>query len=210
MKTLAILGGSFDPVHWGHIHIAEAVMQHFQFDELTFLPCRLPALKGQTHSADVHRLAMLKLALADFPQWTINLSEMQRSTPSYMVDTLDILKELRPDWSLVLIVGMDAFVDLPRWHRWQHLLDKAKLLVVSRPDYELNLAPELADFVKNHQANSKKQFVKSEQGSIYFYNAGLYPVSSTAIRTLIGDSKGLGEYLPKTVIEYIQQNKLYS
>lgn len=209
VKTLAILGGTFDPVHLGHLQIAERVMQAFHFTELSFMPCRLPVLKGPPACSDEDRLAMLELALAAHPQWTINLCELSRPGPSYMVDSLHLLRTQRPDWHLILIIGMDAFVDLPRWHRWQHLLDEANLLVLDRPNYDRFFSAELAALVEAHQVMDKKAWLQRPQGGLYFYNAGLYPISSTRIREAIRHGDNLQADIPAEVIAYIKTHQLY-
>jgi nicotinate-nucleotide adenylyltransferase len=141
--VIGLFGGSFDPVHLGHVATASALLDGFGFHEIRFLPAARSPLKDHV-TADVHRVAMLERALAGHPGLVLDRSELDRPPPSYTIDTLRRVRAtLGPDEPLVFILGQDSFLELPRWREWQALTNFAHLLVVSRPGsaWPAGLAP---------------------------------------------------------------------
>ncbi len=133
-QRIGIFGGSFDPVHNGHLAAATAVINAVQLDELRLIPAALSPFKDQLHATPVQRLEMLQLAIADMPRVSIDEIELNRPPPSYTVDTLSTLKQAFPQAvQLFLILGQDAWYGFEKWHHWQHILDLAHLVVVNRP-----------------------------------------------------------------------------
>ncbi|MDF2446373.1 MAG: nicotinate (nicotinamide) nucleotide adenylyltransferase [Moraxellaceae bacterium] len=140
---IGLFGGSFDPVHLGHVATAEELRARFGFREIRFLPAARSPLKDSV-TADVHRVAMLERALAGHPGLVLDRSELDRPPPSYTIDTLHQMRaSLGPEEPLVFILGLDSCLELPRWREWQSLTDFAHLLVVSRPGsaWPAGLAP---------------------------------------------------------------------
>src|SRR5690606_10326343 len=137
-----ILGGTFDPVHVGHLRIALAVGEELALDEVRLVPCARPAHKDRAQVSDIHRLAMLKLAVADVPALQVDERECQRPGISYLYDTLVSLHRECPDNRYYFILGSDAFNTLTSWYRWQELLDLCHWVLVARPGWQL--APDAA------------------------------------------------------------------
>ena len=135
-KPLGILGGTFDPVHFGHLRMALDIYQHCDLQEVRLIPCKQPVYTSQKNDTQANsqaRLAMLRLAIADTPGLTVDERELQRETPSYTIDTLLSLRAALPQTPLCFIMGSDTLATLDTWHRWQEILDIAHLIVISRP-----------------------------------------------------------------------------
>lgn len=210
MQTIAIYGGTFCPIHWGHIRVAEAVEKHMQFEEFLFLPCKSQVLDKKMHLNVHERLELLNLALKPYPQFKIDLSEIVRETPSYMVDTLEEFRMTRgPLTSMTLIIGMDSFLQLPHWHRWEKLLKLAHLIVVERAEVSVVIPQEIQRLLDEHQVDDKNQLLTRPCGHIYRYCAGLFPISSTAIRALIRQGQSTRDLLPDVVRDYIDKHQLF-
>jgi len=191
MKRLLIYGGSFDPPHLGHIKTACVVQKKFKFDEFLFVPCKSPVLKAKSIASSEQRLAMLKLALAPYPEFKIDTRELTRDTPSFMVDTLtSIQQDYKNNASITLLLGMDAFLELPRWHQCEKLITLCDLLVMQR-----------ADDHKNPKIPAELQ---AKLKHVTFFDAGNYPIASSALRKKL--EKNL---LPQAVYDYIITHQLY-
>lgn len=211
ITNLLLFGGSFDPPHWGHIKTACSVQAMFHFQKFVFLPCNTPVLKGATQASAQQRTDMLTLALTDYPEFSIDLREIQRETPSYMVDTLKSLREeLGLNCTITLLLGYDAFLQLPQWHDWQALITLANLLIVQRPGTQKTTVPTaLTALLQQHQTKDKTTLLTCPHSMIYQLNAGSYSISSTMIRTQLQQHQDVSLYLPKPVYEYIKQQALY-
>ncbi|RAP36281.1 hypothetical protein B1207_09030 [Legionella quinlivanii] len=210
MDNVLIFGGTFDPVHKGHLGIAENVQQHFHFQRFIFLPCKLPLLKQSATASPTQRLKMLELALADYPvscHFEIDEREINRPSPSYTVTTLESYREeLGENVALTLLMGMDSFHQLPQWHQWTRILELANILVIKRPDISPSDSSNLTESLSRHLTKREVDLKNTAQGLIYFFDAGAYPISSTEIRR---NSLLNSENMPESVLEFITHNKLY-
>lgn len=218
-QSILIFGGTFDPPHKGHLKIALAVQNHFHFDHFMFLPCQTPVLKAAAQATAIQRVEMLKMLIKPYPAFSLNEMEVQRDTPSYMVDTL---RTLRQQWgkqvSIILLLGWDAFVHLPLWHKWKELFQLAHILVVDRlqpaplsRDTETPLKPQNV-LNKQIQANITTQasaLFHAPCGKVYFFDAGEYPISSTAIREGLKTEQAIHDWLPSDIYAYIKRHQLY-
>ncbi|MFA5959200.1 MAG: nicotinate-nucleotide adenylyltransferase [Tatlockia sp.] len=215
MHTLLIYGGTFDPIHFGHIHTALNVQKQFHFETFAFLPCKLPVLKDARVARADHRLAMMRLALAPFSAsnaFTIDLAEIERPTPSYMIETLrHFRKQYGNLTAITLLMGIDAFNQLPQWHEWSKLLTLANILVIKREGFK-EAAPcePIQTLLKQHKTDDWKAITKKTHGVIYFFDAGRFDVSSSWLRKQLAERKCVDDYLPSEVVEYIKQQGLYS
>lgn len=208
-KLLAILGGTFDPVHIGHVQIAKQLLRRLPCDEIRFVPCKQPVLKASSSATVEQRLTMLKLALQDHPELVIDERELHRDGPSYMIDTLRSLRDEFPDTPLALILGMDAFLELPRWHQWQSLLELSHLTVINRKDAQLPDSEPLASLIKQHQLNNLTQLPKSLAGHISFVELPLIDISSTQLRKQLSNGQDCSQYLDPSIVKYIKSEHLY-
>jgi nicotinate-nucleotide adenylyltransferase len=209
LTNIAMLGGTFDPIHAGHLRSAVELREQLALDELRFVPCHVPPHRNAPIATALQRLQMLELALADEPGLSIDTRELQRNAPSYSIDTLIALRaELGADVALSLIVGMDAFAQLHTWHRWQELLDHAHIIVIARPGSALPQSGAAADLLraKQRDASILKQ---QSRGSIVSVELTPLPISATAIRELIRAGHSPRYLLPDTVCSYIRAQHLY-
>ncbi|MEP7328199.1 MAG: nicotinate-nucleotide adenylyltransferase [Betaproteobacteria bacterium] len=211
---IALLGGTFDPVHYGHLRLADDVRRGLGLAELRLVPAADPPHRGGPHSSAAHRLAMLRIALEEFPGLIADDRELQRGGKSFTVLTLEELRHAFPERPLWLIVGADAFRGLPTWHRWRELFTLAHVVVVARPGVppKVALPPLLADeWQRRHTLTSAPLFA-TPAGRIFEQRVTPQPISATDIRALLAqqrDGETLSQLLPQGVLAYIEQHHLY-
>ncbi len=195
---LGILGGTFDPVHRGHLALARAAGDEFGLEKVLFVPAGQPWRKaGLTIASGEDRLAMVQLALEGEEAFEIGTLEIEQAGPSYTVDTLEALRADRPDDELVFILGEDALRDLPNWHRPERILELAKLAVARRAD----VSPEALEGAGRQLPGLLERVVWLEMP--------LVEVSATGIRERVKDGLSIAEMVPPSVEEYIRQHRLY-
>ncbi len=208
---IGIYGGTFDPIHYGHLRPALDVYQALSFSEIRFIPCGEPPHREAPYADKQQRLTMLRLALAKQPAFRLDERELWREGPSFMVDTL---KELRAECGsrpLCLIIGFDAFLGLPSWHQWQDIPALAHLLVTHRPGcsrHEIESQSALGQLLKLRQRPAEA-LVQPPAGGIAFLPVTQLDISSTRIRELVAAGKDARYLLPDNVYEFIKQEKLY-
>lgn len=213
LTSVAIFGGTFDPVHRGHIETAKELKQALNLDEVYMLPCHLPAHRDVPGASAEQRLEMLELAILG-TDLQIDDRELRRERISYSIETLEAIREQRGDHvALIWVMGSDAFCSFNRWHRWQDLLALAHILVVRRPGQALPESGELARFLASHQADSVVQLKQQPSGLIAVQGFTAYDVAATDIRDAIGNAAGnarLGaDDLAPAVRDYIDRHGLY-
>jgi nicotinate-nucleotide adenylyltransferase len=213
LHNILLFGGSFDPIHNGHLHVACALQRQFKFHRFIFLPCRAQVLKNKAPIKGLHRLAMLILALrehSDLFEFEVDDRELTRLSPSFMVTTLkDYRLELGPDVAISLLMGSDTFYQLPLWFEWQTLLSLANIIVVKRALIQ-PMPLTIEKLVYQHKV-SAKELMNKTHGGIYIGQVGLYPLSSTTIRNQI-KAQGINtlvDKIPRVVIDYISIHQLY-
>jgi nicotinate-nucleotide adenylyltransferase len=207
---IGIFGGTFDPVHYGHLRSALEVMDIFGLDEVRLIPCANPPHREQPAVSAKMRLQMLELAIKNQPGLKIDTRELDRydqhQAPSYMVDTLKSLRQEFPTEPLLLFIGSDAFKHLTGWHQWQQLFDYTHIVVMTRPGFETQ---QLDGFFKARLAVDIKELAQASSGKLCFQQITQLDISATAIRDIIARKQNPGFLLPDAVIEYIKKNKLY-
>ena len=206
---IGILGGTFDPIHKGHLEIAEHAHQVFNFDRILFIPCKRPLLKDIPKASQEARIAMLQCALAPYPFFQYDLRELNRKTPSYTIETAKTLRKDFPNHPLVLILGYDLLSTLHQWHQWGSLLKYTHLLVIHRPLAQQPLLPIVRTFIEKHTTNDPKRFHQKINGNIFFESTFISPISSTEIRTHLKQGKNVEHWLPSQVADYIKMHGLY-
>jgi len=215
---LGIFGGVFDPVHLGHIQVAEAVFSEFRLDSVIFIPAGQPPHKRLAMASPEHRLHMLEIALKDKPGFTISGIELGRSEISFSVHTLEALHRIHPGDEFFFIMGLDAFLDLETWYRPRRILELAHLVVVFRPpwrDKEALRSPYIpsdgpAPMIGMPGPAPEVIEARSVSGSrIYFLQGPRCDVSSSHIRALLAAGDSVRGLLPEGVQSYILSNKLY-
>lgn len=213
VRRIALLGGSFDPVHNGHVAVAHYVSVLLAPDEVRILPAGNPYQKQPLTASAEDRIAMLELALRDLRlPLTIDRREIDRKGPTYTIDTLrDLRAEVGMRASLTLVIGADQLQRLDTWRDWSGLFDHAHICVVSRPGYTTESA-ELPDAVRrefSRRAGTPAQLRATPHSLTYIATALAMDVSSTLLRAELRQGKHPGSTLPPTVLDYIQQHHLY-
>jgi nicotinate-nucleotide adenylyltransferase len=208
---IGIYGGTFDPVHYGHLRTALEVKEALGLTELRLVPCRNPPHRGMPGASPTQRLAMLQAALSDAPPgMRIDARELERPGPSFMVDTLESLRrETHERHPLVLIVGQDAFLGLPRWRRWETLFDLAHVAVMRRPGFEPEWPPELAREVGRRVAQPATALRDRPSGLIRFVTVTQLDISASRIRGLIAHGRSAQYLTPGAVLDFIDRHTLY-
>ena len=207
LPPLVLLGGSFDPIHHGHLRAALDAARVLGSATVTLLPAGTPALRDPLRASSAQRLAMLQRAIAGEPTLAIDHRELSREGPTYTVETLRELRQQWPHRSIIFLLGADAFSRLPRWHEWTSLLDLAHLAVLSRPSEPLH-APADAAFAACFEAEAAA-LTHAACGRWTAIDVTPLTISASAIRALIGAGQSPRYLLPDPVIDYIAQERLY-
>lgn len=205
MGRVGILGGTFDPVHFGHLRPAVEVRAALALDEMRLLPCRVSPLRDEPSAGPGERLQMLNLAVDGAPDLVVDGRELERPPPSYTVDTLAELRAEEPDTRFHFIMGADAFAGFDRWHRWQDILDLAHLVVTGRP----GAAIETPEALRDRVTERPDDLANASAGGILLQAVTQLDYSATAIRRLAADHGELRYTMPESVRHYIEQEKLY-
>ncbi|MCK5871671.1 MAG: nicotinate-nucleotide adenylyltransferase [Methylococcales bacterium] len=203
---IGIYGGTFNPIHYGHLRTALEIKEILNLSEIRFIPCAQPALKDQPLVSAKARFEMVQLAIEAQAGFKGDDRELERQGVSYMVDTLASLRVSFPQQPLVLLLGMDAFEQLTQWSRWQRVFDYAHIVVMSRPK---NPQRVLTDFFKQRLIKDSALLKQHTCGKLYFQKVTPLAISSTAIRKLFAQEKSPRFLMPDNVIDYIQQHKIY-
>lgn len=206
---IGILGGSFDPIHYGHLHIAQALYQQLHLREVRFIPCKNPVIDKKVYANAQQRLIMLQRALQDYPYFSIDERELQRTTPSYTIDTLISLRSELGNTPLGLILGDDNLAGLNHWHQWQSLIQYAHLLIVPRPDQAKTYPADIDAFVKRYQIDDPSLLSQQASGLLLTTHVKPLPISATFIRKKIASGQYPVGLLPPNVLDYILEQKLY-
>ena len=207
-KIIGLFGGTFDPVHKGHIGIIQQVDSLIELSEIRWILSARPPHKNEVSASIEHRLEMLNLAIGDIPHWKVDESEIRRSKKSYTYDTLLELKEAEPDVDFLMIIGEDSLNNLSSWYRYPQILDLANWLVVSRPGVKASLQAEL----KSRITNELSTFLETSSGAIYLYQECDFDISSTSIRKALIQKQSQTEppdTIQSAVYHYIQEHHLY-
>lgn len=189
---IGILGGTFDPIHCGHLIAAEEVLDQLKLHQVWFMPASVPPHKhGQAVSDATHRLNMVAKAVANHPQFRVSKVEFEREGNSYTVDTMAILRERYPQHNFYFIIGVDMVQDLPNWHRIEHLIKMVQFVGLDRPGFK---RPELPNDIAK-----RVQFVKMP----------LVDITSTDIRRRKASGRSVRYLVPESVREYMGEHRLY-
>ncbi|WP_373080938.1 nicotinate-nucleotide adenylyltransferase [Zhongshania sp.] len=209
--SLAIFGGTFDPIHHGHLRSAIEIKEALGVDELALLPSHRPPLRGLPGANSAQRLAMVNAAVAGEPGLAVDGRELLREAPSYTVDTLRALRAERgADMSITVVMGSDAVNQLQRWRDWPSLFDLANVLVLHRAAHPLAMDAQVASFVADRRLGSALALKAHSAGG--FYDTGLIqlPISATDIRQRLASGRSIRYLVPDVVADYIAEHGLYT
>lgn len=206
-KGIGIFGGTFDPIHLGHLQLALETYQQLELEKIIFIPCYQSPHKGPTIATGNQRLDMIKLAIHEYPFFSSDSREILRKGKSYMVDTLTSFHN-ETDAPLFLLMSVDAFNKFNYWHEWQKIMQLAHLVVVNRPG---NIPHDQAilDLLNKCQVFEKNALLTSNSGLIFSLNMEPNPISATNIRALIKQKQNVSHFLTSEVWQYIKQNRIY-
>ena len=206
---IGIFGGTFDPVHFGHLRPALEVQQTLGLDEVRFIPAGQPPHREVPHATTPLRLSMLRAAVEDQPGFVVDEREIRREGPSYMVDTLASLREEIGQLPLCLILGYDAFLGLPDWHQWHRLIELAHLVITHRPGWNHDeLDDSLQSLLQQHEMDFER-LAKHAAGGLAFVPVTQLDISATSIREQIHAGQDIRYLLPDPVYRIISEQKIY-
>lgn len=204
------MGGTFDPVHNGHLRTALELRQWLEVAQVCLLPSRVPVHREQPGCSPEQRLRMLQLAVADEPGLMVDDREIRSDSPSYSLLTLESLRaELGPEKPICMVMGMDAYQGLPGWHQWERLLDLGHIIVVGRPGYPFAPEPALTTFTERHRAEQMAELRLQPAGRVLIHELTPLGISATRIRQLIARGESPRYLLPDVVWDHIRENGLY-
>ena len=206
---IGILGGTFDPVHLGHLRTALDVCEALVLDEVRLIPCHLPPHRGLPVASSAQRVKMLEAAVRDYPAFVVDQRELGREGPSYSFDTLTSLRAEPGAQGICLLIGMDAFRGLTSWHRWRELIELCHLVVMTRPGAELPAQGELADFIWRRKVAGAGDLRQQAAGCLLFQPVTRLEISATDIRSRLAEGRSAGFLVPEAVREIINKEGLY-
>lgn len=210
MSPIGIFGGTFDPIHYGHLRSAFEMMQVLRLSEVRFFPSGDPPHRGSTYATAQLRLEMVRAAISGQPGFVVDDREMRRDGPSYTIDTLISLRKEHPDASLGLIIGMDAFLGLTSWHRWDELLDLAHIVVAHRPGWRAPDMGALGDIIDRHGTHHIDDLHDNSHGQIHIHAVTQLEISSTEIRDIVAAGRDPRFLMPDVVRDIIANNRCYT
>lgn len=215
MGALGLFGGTFDPVHLGHLRLATELGEAFHLEKVIFLPAGLPYHRGRdAHASGEQRLMMLKLATQRDTRFDVDDRELKRGGETYTYDTLaEIRKERGPDTPLVFLTGTDSFATIDTWHRWTELFDLAHFAIAVRADDAQWFSRGPGTFPRDCWPRitlNPRELAQSPAGKIMTFAMTPLSISSTAIRALAGEGSSIRYLTPDSVADYIRTHNLYS
>jgi nicotinate-nucleotide adenylyltransferase len=215
---LGILGGTFNPIHYGHLAAAEEVSDRLGLKRVLFVPSFIPPhKKDEDIPSVIHRMQMVRLAIADNPLFELSDIEITRGGMSYTIDTMKSLRKTMADAELYFITGLDSFLEIKTWNRWKMLLTLCGFVVLSRPGYRFQDLSRL-EFMKSAEDEfadldlglCKQTVVRTGTYTFFLEMIPLFDISSTDIRRRIKEGRSIKYLLPDEVENYIIKNKLYA
>jgi len=209
-KLSAWFGGTFDPIHNGHLNCAREIASQLDLQSVTLLPNNVPPHRPQPEASATQRVELLKRAIQDDPLFSIDCRELERDTLSWTIDTLTLLREeIGVEAPLAFIIGQDSLLGINRWERWQEILEYCHLVVAQRPGYSSQHAdPKVQSWISRHITDAQSLHQKP-CGGIFLADTSLYTISATDIRRRLHHGLSCQDLLPDAVIEYIAETGLY-
>ncbi|QGJ70507.1 Nicotinic acid mononucleotide adenylyltransferase [Planctomycetales bacterium 10988] len=199
---LGIFGGTFDPIHYGHLLLAETAREQCALDEIRFIPAAVsPHKKAQVSQSQKHRLEMIRLAIGGHPQFTLSTREIERGGVSYTVETLEELHQENPDAELFFLVGADILPQFSTWHQPKRICELTTLIVGQRPYHQEN---DLGEFLKNYWKEDRPETIREIQ-----VDNPAFGISSREIRQRIAEGRSIRYRTPRAVEIYIETHQLY-
>jgi nicotinate-nucleotide adenylyltransferase len=212
MQPIGVFGGTFDPIHFGHLRLAEEMAEGLGLEQVRFIPAGQPPHREAPRTATAHRLEMVRRAVVGNPRFAVDAREVESPRPSYTVDTLAALRaELGEEQPLWLLLGSDAFLELPTWHEWRQLFGLAHIAVAARPGARLLQSDAMPEILKKEvsQRQPTDGPVSGPAGSVLLRTTTPLDISATAIRDTLARHGSARYLLPDAVLDYIYGHQLY-
>ena len=213
MPAIGILGGTFNPVHYGHLRMAQELAESLNLDTVRFIPAANPPHKDAPAISAEQRAAMVQLAIANNSRFVFDDRELHRAGASYTLDTLHSLRdELGKDVSITLFMGSDAFTKFDTWHHWQEIIALCHIALVQRPQlrgHEHKLSQSLETFLHHHYSENSDDLRHAPCGFVTMRQITALDISSTAIRHALQHGNSVRYLMPDSVIDFIQTHQLY-
>lgn len=210
MSPMGVFGGTFDPIHYGHLRTAFEMLQALRFEEVRFMPCGRPPHRGTPFADATVRLKMVQVATEGQHGFVVDDRELQREGPSYSVDTLTALRSEFPLQPLALIIGMDAFLGLPKWYHWQMILQLAHIVVAHRPGWRAPDVGPLGELLADRGTHRIGNLHQAKSGHIYIHDVTQLEISSTEIRELVAIGRDPRFLMPDPVRAVIEGSGCYA
>lgn len=204
-RLIGINGGTFDPIHFGHLRPALEVLNALKLDEVRFIPAYQPVHRDMPSATVQQRCDMISLAIEPQPNFKLDTIEIDRGGPSYMADTLKSIKTANPDAMLVLMMGTDAFAKFDAWHQWEAILKTANLVVTHRPGEPVPCQGEVGRIFNQYWVPE----LTNDAGQIVDLPITQLDLSATALRSYLKKGVSVDYLMPLTVADYIRQHQLY-
>ncbi|MES1924813.1 nicotinate-nucleotide adenylyltransferase [Salinisphaera sp. T31B1] len=206
---VGVLGGTFDPVHNGHLRLAMEMAIALGMDHVRLVPCARPPHRNAPTASPGQRAKWIRVAVSIEPRLRLDDRELLRSGPSYTVDTLASMRTEMPDTPLCLIMGRDVFAHLPKWHQWERLFDSAHIVLIDRPDIQTELHPEAEKTLASRAVDDVRHLHDELSGHIYSYAPPPLAISASRIRDLLGAGESPRYLLPTAVLDDIMDAGVY-
>lgn len=207
---VVFMGGTFDPIHNGHLRTALELRQQLGVEQVCLIPSRVPVHRENPGCSAEQRLAMVELAVTDEQGLCADPREILADQPSYSLFTLQSLRQEKgPECPICMVMGMDAYLGLPKWHQWERFLDLCHLIVVMRPGYHLPEGELISEFTRRHQVENSASLLQRPCGGVYLQELTPLAISATQIRNTISAGNSPRYLLPDSVWQYIQEQNLY-
>ncbi len=210
LRTIGILGGTFDPVHCGHLRLAVEMREQLGLESVRLIPAGTPPHRAPPAASAKARLQMLEAAVEGAEGLCVDAREFQRSGWSYMVDTLRSLRHSFPEHALCLILGMDAFCGLESWHQWQRLLQFAHLGVADRPGTSLPNKGQVAGLLSSALVDDPALLHCRKAGYVVLRNIPAMDIAATEIRALVAQGRSVRYLVPDSVFDIIMTDGIYA
>ena len=212
---VGIFGGTFDPIHYGHLRIAEEIVKTVGLQKLYFVPAGMPRLRHSPVASPQHRVEIVRLAIQKNPDFVLDEREINRGGVSYSIDTVrEFKQEFGEEIRLCFVLGADAFINLPEWNNWKELFNLCHFIVSTRPGYTLTLikellSKELREECSQRWVSNTESLRKDTSGLIFIASTTMLDISATSIRAHIAVGRSVRYLVPDIAVNYISENKLY-
>ena len=212
---VGIFGGTFDPIHYGHLRIAEEIVKTVGLQKLYFVPAGMPRLRHSPVASPQHRVEIVRLAIQKNPDFVLDEREINRGGVSYSIDTVrEFKQEFGEEIRLCFVLGADAFINLLEWNNWKELFNLCHFIVSTRPGFTLALikellSKELREECSQRWVSNTESLKKDTSGLIFIASTTMLDISATSIRAHIADGRSVRHLVPSVTVNYISENKLY-